>query len=373
MTRESLPGPGADYPGARKPLSTPSSGEPTHRIPIANIYYLLCYAWRHVEEGDVVRIEELDELDAVRDLLAKVLAEGTFRLLKRGLDRGYREVRQDLAGVRGKIAIGDTAKRALRARSRVACVFEELSHDVLHNQVLRSTLRALLSVPDLDPTIRSEVRNAWSKLNGVAVVALSRQIFQRVQLDRNRRYYRFLLSICRLIHDQLLVDESTGETRFIDFTKDQMAKLYEDFAIGFYRREQSRYRVNASGRRIDWLDRGTPEEHLSLVPKMEADIILESEERRIILDTKFYGRALGGQFGSRKLHSANLYQLLAYLTNREKTAERGPRHEGILLYPTVDERLDAEVRLQGFRIRARTVDLAQDWRSVHDAMLAAIA
>ena len=53
------------------------------KIPITNIYYLLCYAWSHVEEGDVVRLEELGGLERVHDLLGKVLAEGTFRLIRR--------------------------------------------------------------------------------------------------------------------------------------------------------------------------------------------------------------------------------------------------------------------------------------------------
>ena len=90
------------------------------KIPIANIYYLLCYAWSHVDERDVVRLEELEGLERVHDLLGKVLAEGTFRLIRRGIDRGYRDVREDLAGIRGKIAVGETAKRALRARGQVS-------------------------------------------------------------------------------------------------------------------------------------------------------------------------------------------------------------------------------------------------------------
>ena len=137
------------------------------KIPIANIYYLLCYAWSHVDEQDVVRLEELEGLERVQDLLGKVLAEGTFRLIRRGIDRGYRDVREDLAGIRGKIAVGETAKRALRARGQVTCDFEELSHDVLHNRILRSTLGLLLRLPDLHSTVRAEVRNAYTKLDGV--------------------------------------------------------------------------------------------------------------------------------------------------------------------------------------------------------------
>ena len=341
------------------------------KIPIANIYYLLCYAWSHVEESDVVRLAELEGLSRVHDLLGKVLAEGTFRLIRRGIDRGYREVRGDLAGIRGKIAVGETAKRALRARAQVTCDFEELSHDVLHNRILRSTLRSLLRLPDMHSDVRAEVRNAYVKLDGVSLVRLDRRLFQRVQLDRNRRYYRFLLSVCRLIHEQLLVDERSGEARFTDFSEERMGKLYEHFIIEFYRREQDRYRVNQRGRMIAWNDEGTPDDQRSRIPRMEADVILEGPDRRIIMDAKFYREALGGHYGG-KLHSNNLYQLLAYLRNREATATPGPKHEGILLYPVVDASLAVDVCLEGFSIRARSIDLAQEWHNIHADMLRVI-
>ena len=341
------------------------------KIPIANIYYLLCYAWNHVDERDVVRLEELEGLERVHDLLGKVLASGTFRLLRRGIDRGYREMREDLAGIRGKIAVGETAKRALRARGQVACDFEELSHDVLHNRILRSTLKSLLRLNDLHSGVRAQVRNAYSKLDGVSVVPLNSRLFRQVHIDRNRRYYRFLLSVCRLIHEQLLVDERSGEATFTDFSEERMEKLYENFIIGFYRREQDRYRVNHR-RTIAWVDEGTPDHQRSKLPRMEADVILEAPERRIIMDAKYYQEALGGRYGG-KLHSNNLYQLLAYLRNREATAAPGPKHEGVLLYPTVETPLAADVRLEGFPIRARSIDLAQDWRCIHDDMLSLIA
>ncbi len=342
------------------------------RIPIANIYYLLCYAWRHVDERDVVRQEELEGLERVHELLGKVLAEGTFRLIRRGIDRGYREVREDLGGIRGKIAVGETVKRALCARGRVVCDFEELSHDVLHNCILRSTLGSLLRLPNLDSDVYANVRNAYTKLNHVSVVRLNRRLFRQVQLDRNRRYYRFLLSVCRLIHEQLVVNERSGEASFTDFSEDRMEKLYEDFIIEFYKREQDRYRVNHRGRAIAWADEGTPDHHRLKLPKMEADVILEAPDRRIIMDAKYYREAFGGRYGG-KLHSDNLYQLLAYLRNREATRAPGPRHEGILLYPTVDASVKVDVCLEGYSIRARSIDLAQNWRNIHRDMLKLIA
>lgn len=347
-------------------------------IPVANLYYLLCYAWRHVKEADIVRREELEGLDGTHHLLGKVLAEGTFRLLRRGIDRGYMEVREDLAGIRGKLVIGETAKRALRARGRAACEFEELSHDVLHNRILRSTLADLLKLSDLHRDVRADVRTAYGKLHGVSLMRLERGLFRQVQLDRNRYVYRFLMSICELIRDCLIVKEKSGTTRFRDLRKDEyrMGKVFEDFAIEFYRREQREFRVNHPSRAIQWDANGTRDDQSRMIPRMEADLILESENRRIILDTKYCQPALSSWRGSSsKLRSDHLYQLLAYLRNREAMLKLkpGPKHEGILLYPVVDKPLAVDVRLEGFDIRARGIDLGSEWRKIHDGMLDVIS
>lgn len=343
----------------------------SRKIPIANIYYLLCYAWRHIEESDVVRLEELEGLERLHDLLGKVLSEGTFLLIKRGIDRGYRDVYENIAGIRGKVVVSDTVKQALRAKGQVACNFEEMSHDVLHNQILRSTLKSLMRLSELHSEVRATVRKSYTKLAGVTCVQLNRQHFQRVNLDRNRQHYRFLLSICRLIHEQLLVDQKSGDAKFSEISEKKMEKLYEDFIIEFYRREQNRFQVNRRGRTITWVDEGTSENFRSKIPRMEADVILESPNRRIIMDAKFYQEALGGRIGG-KLHSENLYQLLAYLRNREATVVPGAKHEGILLYPTVDQPVAVDVCLEGFTIRARSINLGQDWHNIHNDMLALI-
>ena len=324
-----------------------------------------------MERGDTVRVRELEHLDAVRDMLAKVLAQGVFQLIRTGLDRGYTEVQEDIAGIRGKIDLAQTIKRALRVRGQVACIYEVLSHDVIHNQILRSTLRHLLRIRDLDSGIRGDVRKAYRMLTGISDIPLSRRLFGQVKLDRNRRFYRFLLSVCKLIYNQVLVDEASGEATFEDIAPDRLAQLFEEFVIGFYSAEQHAYAVNKSGRRIRWNRCDTPSQEWDPVPWMFADIILEAPDKRIIMDTKFYGSTLSGQIGG-KLHSTNLYQLLAYLRNREATVPSSARHDGILLYPTVDEDVDVSVCLEGFNIRAKTIDLSKDWRQIHNDLLAVI-
>ena len=348
-------------------------------IPILNVYYLLCYAWGRVQERDTSRLATLDSLSTVQDLLGKVLAGGVNHLFRRGIDRGYIERREDLAGIRGKLAVSETAKRALRARGRTVCDFEELSVDILPNRILRTALHGLRDRRiRLDDAVRSEVRSAYRRLDGVSRTRLKRNTFRQVQLGGNRRLYQFLLSVCRLLYKSATVDENTGRTAFRDFRRDEatMWALFEEFVTGFYAREQRVYRVNPGGRRrIDWADAYAENDaDRSRIPVMEADVILESPERRIVLDTKYYRDALarGRGSGTGKLHSGNLYQLLAYMRNRQATNPGRSLHEGILLYPEVREPLRADIRLEGFRIQARTVNLDRDWRHIHGEMLETI-
>ena len=344
-------------------------------IPILNIYYLLCYAWGRVQEQDVARVNTIGRLSTVQELLGKVLAGGVNHLFRRGIDRGYVERREDLAGIRGRLAVSETAKRALRARGRAACDFEELSIDILPNRILRTSLHRLLCRrAQLHRDVRGQVRSAYRRLDGVPRIRLTRNTFGQIQLGGNRRLYHFLLSVCRLLYESSLIDEKTGTMVFRDFRRDEatMWALFEDFVRGFYEREQSVYDVNPGGRRIKWAKRGAATTmDLDRIPVMEADVILDSGTRRIILDTKYYTEALAHGHGSGigKLNSSNLYQLLAYLRNREATMPEGPRHDGILLYPQVRRKFRADISLEGFRIQARTVDLNQQWQSLHQEML----
>ena len=339
-------------------------------IPVANLYYLLCYAWGHAREREAVSLAGAGRLERVQDLLGTVLARGTVRLVKRVVDRDYVEVRADLRGIRGKIDPSEMAKRALRRRGLAACEYEELSIDVLHNRILRSTLDRLDHLPDLDGKVRGEVRSACNKLAGVRLLRLDRGLFGQVQLHRNQGMYRFLLSVCRLIHEQLVVNEHSGVHRFVKLDAEKMHGLFEDFVIAFFRREQRRFRVNHQGRGIRFVDAGTREDQRRWIPGMEADVILESNARRVIVDTKWYPEPLSRWHGSRKLRSAHLYQLLAYLRNRSAAKPDQPPYEGMLLYPQAKAERKIDVRLEGFDIQARTINLSQDWRAIHRDMIA---
>ena len=67
------------------------------RIPVANIYYLLCYAWDKLEEKDKVAVS-IDDKTELLDLFAKIIIKATRILLKRGIDRNYIELSSEVPG-----------------------------------------------------------------------------------------------------------------------------------------------------------------------------------------------------------------------------------------------------------------------------------
>jgi 5-methylcytosine-specific restriction enzyme subunit McrC len=111
-----------------------------------------------------------------------------------------------------------------------------------------------------------------------------------------------------------------------------------------------------------------------LVPKMKTDVCLQTSDRAIILDTKFYAQALKeGAYGSPKLASVNLYQIFTYL--RQKSVESGWQNaEGILLYPRTTNDINIDFTTHGHRIRAVTLDLAAPhWDQIHAQLLQLVA
>jgi 5-methylcytosine-specific restriction enzyme subunit McrC len=336
-------------------------------IPIQNIYYLLCYAWNKLEESEVVDVSSVNGTSLV-DLFAKVLAGGTHHLIRRGFDRGYLAFAEETPRIRGKLDFSSSLKKNLLARGQARCEYEELDYNVLHNRILKTTLERLSLAEGLDARLREEVREVLRWLRQVENVRLSSQLFRRVQLHRNNLYYAFLLNVCELIYDQLLVDEHSGHGRFRNFLRDEgrMNRLFQSFVYNFYKLEQREYKVAAP--RIYWQALPTTDEAANYLPVMQTDVCLTKHDRKIILDCKYYRESLQrGQY-KRTVHSGDLYQIFSYVKNKE--LEEGWEHcEGILLYPAVNQNLNLSYDIQGHRIRVMTIDLNQAWQNIREDML----
>lgn len=341
------------------------------KIPIRNIYFLLCYAWDMLEEAELIDASQ-DDCESAAELFGRVLESGVTYLLKRGLDRGYVTESLDTPSLRGKLDLTTTLKRNLLRRMQVHCLVDSLTYDVPQNQIIKATLGKLVRCENLDRSLRDRLLRLYRRLHDVAEVPLSPKLFSSVTLHRNNAFYGFVLQVCRLIYEARLVDERPGAWRFRDFLREDaaMARLFERFVFNFFKREQTQFAVRRE--QIKWAGAIGEPGVLSYLPTMNTDISLTSAERKIIVDTKYYRETLQTNFGKQSIRSENLYQLYAYLTNSAQAGSSSTPLEGILLYPTVGQDVDLDFRLQEIRIRVLTVDLSSEWPSIH-ARLSSLA
>ena len=340
-------------------------------IPIQNIYYLLCYAWDRFDAGETINVSKLGSTELV-DLLARVLIEGVQHVLRKGLDRNYQTSSEPTARLRGRIDMGMTVKHMLLPQAKVYCHYDELSHNVLHNSIIKCTLYRLTQVQGLDRRLRKELLLLHKHFWAVTDTRLTSQVFKRVTLHRNNAYYRFLLSVCQLVFESAMLDEEKGEYVFEDFRRDEkkMAMLFERFLFNFYKREQDIYRVQK--RQLQWQISRADEESIALLPRMETDIMLTSRDQTLIIDAKYYKQSTNEYYGNERFRSTHLYQIFSYLQNLEKPPRRDVKTTGILLYPTVGRHLDHSLEMHGHTIRFYTIELDQDWNEIHRNLLSLI-
>lgn len=337
------------------------------KIPVQNIYFLLCYAWNKLDESELIQVDIEPETELV-DLFAKVLASGVNHVLRRGLDRGYIAHEEDVRGIKGKILLRETIAELPRRTGRTHCAFDDLSHDVLTNQIIKATINKLISVKDLHPTNKGALLDILRRLAWVNDVSLSANVFRRVHLHRNNAFYGFLIDVCEIIYDSILPSESRGGMEFRDFTRDEskMAMLFQHFLRNFLDLEQDEFKIDSP--QLRWLATGSPEE-VSLLPVMQTDIVATGAKRSVVIDTKYYVEAL--QTGQHKttVRSEHLYQIYAYLRHLAERRGKDSIVDGILVYPTVGTPLDLKYSIDGFGIRVRTLDLNQGWQNLRSAAL----
>ena len=89
----------------------------------------------------------------------------------------------------------------------------------------------------------------------------------------------------------------------------------------------------------------------------------------LIIDAKYYAATMQSNFDKRTVHSGNLYQIFAYVKNKQIAFERagesvevlGMRRSGA---PVEAAQPDATYRMSGNRIGATTLDLDRPFEEI---------
>ena len=336
-------------------------------IPIRNLYYLFCYAWAHFPAGDAVDTG-VDDCPDLLNLFANLLLVGSNRLIRRGLDRGYRSFVEESRSPRGKMLVDETLRAQSLRRGAIVCDFDELTPDVPHNQIIKATARALYGATGVDRDIRHALGLLVSRMAGVSDQRLEAALFRRLQLSRNTSQYLPLIKLCEIVHRGLMPDEVGEGSRFANILEDEtiMCDVFESFLRNFYSHEQSELKV--ASEIMSWSGNSTNRADWKALPTMKTDITLRGSEHTIVMDAKFYRSPLASNFGTKRVRPAHLYQLFSYLKHAGIRSPAVPVR-GALVYAAVDESFRYRYDLDGHDVQVVAIDLTQPWQMIRTDLL----
>ncbi len=341
-------------------------------VPVRNLWMLLVYAADLAGFLDQAN-SEIDEETELPELLARLLATVVERRLRRSLSRGYQGAHAVLPRVRGRIDWLTTDSRLLLRRGLVACQFEELTHDTHRNRLVRAALeRMATSVMETELSRRCGTLARTLAQQGVGNVRPTRTELSTDQILRHDTGDRLMVAVAAMALDLVVPAEETGDVQVTRLDRDErlLRRIFEKAVAGFYRHELGNQLSVRAHPALGWAVAEPTSGLAALLPGMEADMILDHDNGRTVIDTKFTGVLTMRQYGGESFKSSHLYQMYAYLRSQ---ADRGdPRADGargVLLHPSLDRHVDESVTIQGHRIRFATVDLARPGTDIRARLL----
>lgn len=268
------------------------------KIPLRNLFLLLEVGLRERDWRDEAALYEksADLLPALVSFFART-AETT---LARGLYHSYRERRDELVALRGRLDVGRQFSRPGIAIP-TACRFTEFTADLVENSYLKAAVSRSLRVAGLQPADRHRLMRHLVSLEDAGDVRHHPSDLNKVAFTRLNEHYKPALRLGRLVLENLTLQDTIGEVAASAFMLD-MNELFERFVTERLRRAL-RGRLEVKGQHQDRLD----EERLK---KIKPDLLFYRDgSARFVADVKYKltDEEATGQ-------DADLYQLLAYTT-----------------------------------------------------------
>lgn len=322
---------------------------------IKNIYYMLSYAFKALNQSSYDEIAQ-ESFDNIHNLFSAILCKGISHQLKQGLYRTYTHHVEDHAVLRGRISFNGTIRNMMNRKRRLSCEYDEFSENNQLNQILKVTQTLLLSHAKVDQKYKDELRKNLLFFSSIDLIDPNSIRWTGIQFRRNNKTYQMLIGLSQFIIEGMLLTTDQGEHKLASFMDEQhMHRLYEKFIYEYYRKEFPYIKTSSS--QISWaLDHGSS----ALLPAMQSDIMLTVDTQVLIIDAKFWSHTLQKRSDVQTLHSSNLYQIFAYVKNKDADLT-GKEHtvSGLLLYAKTDEAVqpDNVYHMSGNKISVKTLDL----------------
>lgn len=323
---------------------------------------MLSYAFRVLQEDGYQKLSA-ESFDNTGDLCAAILEKGISIQIKRGLLRDYIANEGTVSGVRGQLNISQSIKNLTFLNRTMVCNYDEFSVNALPNRIIKSTVLHLLRF-DISSERKKVLRRLMDFFSEIDPIDL-RVVNWTQGFHKYNPSYQTLVAICFLTYKGLLQTEQKGHFKLVGFREEHMYNLFQRFILEYYRKE---WDLDANSSHIPWqLD----DDNKNNLPQMRTDVTLSRGNNILIIDAKYYAKTMQKQFEVETIHSGNLYQIFAYVKNKEyELRDKDHRVAGMLLYAKTDEEVVPNVtyRMSGNQISVKTLDLNCDFSSIREQL-----
>lgn len=303
------------------------------KVPVNNLLYMVAHTYDLVHFKDLSQHEQQEEGD-IADVYVHVLLSWLEILIRKGLYKSYISTVESIPAIKGKYLIGQN----LTSTTRFWCEYDELTFSTQVNRILKSTVLHIIRKVPVSQALHQQALTYFRLMHPIEEIALSPKVFRQVEYNRLNHQYQTLIELCALIYTNSSLLDGDGGQAFSGFMAN-MNRIFERFILKVLQKAFPDEYISG-GRVSDW---AVPLQDDNYLPEIKPDIHIRG---RYLIDTKYYQSPVNGRG---KLHSAHLYQMLAYMQSYDL--------DGMLLYPEAGERFEHQYQVGGHILSVMTINL----------------
>jgi 5-methylcytosine-specific restriction enzyme subunit McrC len=273
------------------------------------------------------------------EVLIYLFAKYTRQLLSHSIYQQYEETRREMQYIRGRLDMERyIAQNLSRGRwHKLNCIYDPFVLDNRFNQIIKFVSTMLINQTENDDS-KKYLREILFTLDDVSYVPATADECAAIQFNPAFAEFETVRDYCQLFLNHAVSFDYKNDLKLFAFLL-PMEYLFEDFIYGFIEKEVDGVQATSQA--------GTKHLDEDKTFALRPDLILETEEKRIIADTKYKMGYKDPDDPKKGISQSDLYQVLAY-------AVRFKIEDVVLLYPDTIQNYQQEA--SGFTISDEFAD-----------------
>ncbi|MDO8453379.1 MAG: hypothetical protein Q7S59_02265 [Sulfurimonas sp.] len=276
--------------------------------------------------------------------------------LRQGIYATYTKEINNSSYIRGNILVSKTMQNNFIDKSKVYISYNKQSANNLLMQVFRTLSKILMQDENLSYTARQNLHEIYLLLDGVEIINLKSEDFERVVFNRLNDKYEILLNQASFIYNKYMPFSSkVNATPFWSILFD-MDYLFEKFIAYLFRKSDIKFKEQNTTDCFRNLDK---------IVSVRPDFVIENENKEVIsvVDAKWklltYEQSLYG------LNAQNFWQLFSYMN----LINQKEQINGYFIVPKNSDNFEDDIEFESFiednkSINILSIDFSLDFEEI---------